>query len=182
MGPLGLGGNSGRLLPGSGPGVRAHSGPSGQSRRAALPGATPAAAAPVSTSAAASPAPEKTGSTQSPQEACVRSLPAPGPLQNANSPVTTGTTPRRPRTLRPPGPPRGPGRRTSALSCLAPASSRCPTGAGARPGGARGLGCGPPAFLWVLSPIPQRRLNQAPRAVEKSEHGVRGHREAASRA
>lgn len=47
----------------------------------------PGCSCPVSTSAAASPAPEKTGSAQSPQEACVRSLPTPGPLQNANSPL-----------------------------------------------------------------------------------------------
>lgn len=90
----------------------------------------------------------------------MRSLPAPGPLQNANSPVTTGTTPRR-GTLRPTGPPRGLGRRTSALTCLAPATGRCPVGVGGRPGGARGLGFRPPAFLWVLSPIPPMRLNQA---------------------
>ena len=161
MGALGLGGNSGHLLPGSGPGVRAHSGPSGQGRRAALPGATPAAAAPVSTSAAASPAPEKTGSAQSPQEACVRSLPAPGPLQNANSPVTTGTTPRQPgRSAARSAPGAGPSDFSPHLP--GPGLGRCPTRAGGRPRGAGGLGFGPPAFLWVLSPIPQRRLNQAP--------------------
>lgn len=75
----------------------------------ALGWSRPGCSCPVSTSAVTSPAPEKTGSAQSPQEACVCSLPTPGPLQNANSPITTGTTQwRQKRSGRPSGWPSSP--------------------------------------------------------------------------
>lgn len=88
---------------------------------------------PVSTSSVASPAPEKTGSAQSPQEACVRSLPAPGPLQNANSPITAGTAQRWQkgsgrRSAREPD------RQTPALTHLGQATGRCPPVALRSPG------------------------------------------------
>lgn len=110
-------------------------GPSGQGRGAqSRPGA---AAAPVSTSAVASPAPEKTGSAQSPQEACVRSLPTPGPLQNANSPITTGTTQWRAETLWPPGLQKNRTERLQPSLAWARPQGECPAVASRSPGSPR---------------------------------------------
>lgn len=127
----GVGGNSRAVYcPGRGLGVRVTQGPSGQSRRAALLGATPAAAAPVSTSAAASPAPGEnrkhpvtTGRAQPPRPRAIAKRQQPRYHRRF--------TPRRPGDARAARSALGPGRRTSALSCLAPASSRCPPSRGA---------------------------------------------------
>lgn len=97
-------------------------------------------------------------------------LPAPGPLQNANSPVTTGTTPRRPGTLRAAGPPGG----RPSFGPQLPGPGLEPMSNGRRGAASRspGLGCRPPPSSGCSAHAPEA-AEPGPLAVEKSEHGVR---------
>lgn len=156
------------------PGWQACLGPSGQGR-GARPRATRGRSCPVSTSAIASPAPEKTGSAQSPQEACVRSLPTPGPLQNANSPITTGTTQWRAETLWPPGLLKNWTERLQPSLAWARPQGECPAVASRSPRSPRVHAS---RLTLDSQPSPGPAYARPALAIIQSEYGVRGHREA----